>query len=396
MIIDMDSHFEPSVDWLDSFPRLKEVLPEKYPESDPRFALNEQEMFAWFVSDDLLRHVPPDQRIAMRDLVTEPMGMMFDIDKSEAAGVGYEGATMYPQMTDIASRVNWLDRQGIAKQTAITGMGYTLARAIEDPKLGMETLEAVNTWMAENSADYRDRILPVTTLRYEDPDWAVREMGRMRELGSRAFMINAEPVNGIPPTDPSYDRVWSAAVDLGMVGIIHVGLSPSTFHPGWARSKDPAVVRLLSILNPHQAAEVWLTAMIFEGVFERHPKLTIQLSEQGTDWLPRLAAKLDGFASPQMSPMIIGQYKHSMLPSEFIRRNIRISPLPTMAQPPADLVTQLPDSAVFASDYPHFEGSGDPTSHYTKELAEIPEAAKEGFYSGNILRSYEQMGDPLL
>ena len=62
-IIDVDAHFEPSANWLDEFPVLKKKLPEKFPASDPRFRMNSGEMFAYFVSDDLLRAVPPEQRM---------------------------------------------------------------------------------------------------------------------------------------------------------------------------------------------------------------------------------------------------------------------------------------------------------------------------------------------
>ena len=58
-IIDVDAHFEPSANWLDEFPALKKKLPEMFPTSDPRFRMNSGEMFAYFVSDDLLRAYRP-------------------------------------------------------------------------------------------------------------------------------------------------------------------------------------------------------------------------------------------------------------------------------------------------------------------------------------------------
>ena len=38
-VIDIDSHFEPTDDWLDEFPALKAELPERYPTDDPRFTI---------------------------------------------------------------------------------------------------------------------------------------------------------------------------------------------------------------------------------------------------------------------------------------------------------------------------------------------------------------------
>ena len=55
------------------------------------------------------------------------------------------------------------------------------------------------------------------------------------------------------------------------------------------------------MLEPEQSAEVWLTAMVMGGVFERHPDLTVLISELGIDWLPRLARRLDDTAEGDVS-----------------------------------------------------------------------------------------------
>ena len=217
----------------------------------------------------------------------------------------------------------------------------------------------------------RDRLLPVTCLRFDDIDWAVGELKRMRERGSRAFLISSEPAGGIPPSSPAFDPVWAAATELGMVPLLHIGMSPAMIHPGWANTDDPALIRLLSILQPEQSAEVFLSAMIIGGAFERHPTLTVLISELGIDWLPRLARRLDSFATEGASPLVLGEYTLPLLPSEYIGRNVRISPLPAPHQSPLRLMEHLPGVAVFSSDFPHFEGSGEPLPYYEALLADV-------------------------
>jgi predicted TIM-barrel fold metal-dependent hydrolase len=392
-IIDVDAHFEPSANWLDEFPALKKKLPDKFPTSDPRFRMNSGEMFAYFVSDDLLRAVPPEQRMPIDRLTTPAMTVLFSPDRPTE--FGYEGASQFPELTDPSARVAWLDQRGIASQNLITGLGYTLVRAVEDPELGREAVEAVNTWMADAVAQHRDRLLSVTCLRFDDLDWTVREMTRMRERGSRAFLVSSEPVGDIPPNHHTFDKVWSAATDLGMVALLHVGLSPSSYHPGWANTDNPGLIRLISVLQPHQTAQVFLNAMVFGGVFERHPKLTVLMSELGIDWLAPTVARMDAMASPGVSPLVIGEYALPLRPGEYVRRNVRLSPLPAPRESPVATLEALPEVAVFSSDYPHFEGNPDPVEHYEKDLASLDGATRNGFLSGNIAASYALMSDPL-
>ncbi len=391
-IIDVDAHVEPAPGWLDDFPDLASRLPDLLPDTDPRFALGSSEMFAWFVSDDLLRGVPKEQRMPIDQLVNPAIDFLFTED---ARGLTFPGADQYAPLDDPAARVAWLDAQGIAKQNLISGGGYTLARAIEDPGLSRDAVQAVNTWMTDAVGEHRDRLLPVACLRFDDIDWAVAELRRVRARGSRAFLISSEPAAGIPPSSPDFDPVWAAATELGMVPLLHIGMSPAMLHPGWANVEDPGLIRLLSVLQPSQSAEIFLTAIVIGGVFERHPDLTILISELGIDWLPDLAEKLDGMAAGGASPLVLGEYRLPMAPSEYIRRNVRISPLPAAHQSPVELLTRLPGVAVFSSDFPHFEGNGEPLPYYRDLLADVDDDTRNGFLGGSIAEAYERMGDPL-
>jgi predicted TIM-barrel fold metal-dependent hydrolase len=392
-VIDVDAHFEPAADWLDEFPALQAELPELLPDTDPRFRMDTGEMFAYFVSDDLLRNVPREQRMPIEQLTTPVMQLMFDPNRPE--GVGYPGSDQFQPMTDPAARVAWMDSIGIDVQHVISGAGYTLARAIEDPVLGRRALEAVNTWMTDAAADHVDRLRPVTSLRFDDLDWVVAELTRMRERGSRAFLVSAEPAGGIPPMHPDFDKVWSAATDLGMIAHLHVGMNPGLFHPAWANTDDPAIIRLISLQNPHHSAQVFLTAVVFGGVFERHPDLTVLVSELGIDWFPGWVDKVDGMAAPGVSPLVVGDYRWPLTPREYVERNVRISPIPAVHESPRALMEQVPGVAVFSSDYPHYEGNPDPLAHYAHELADADDTTRSRFLGGAVVEAYDRMGDPV-
>ncbi len=393
MIIDVDAHAEPTHDWLDQFPELKRRLPPRLPQSDPQFrtGVASPEMFAWFVASDLQRGVPVDERMPATVLTTPFMHLMYDPDRPH--GLGYEGADQHWAL-DPDARVRWLDRCGIAVQNLISGTGYGLARAIDDPVLAADAVEAANTWMIERVGDHIDRLKPVTTLRFDDLDRAITELTRMRGHGSRCFLISGEPVNGIPPFHPSFDRLWSAACELGMMPMLHVGMGPASMHPGWANTDDPALIKRMSTSQSHQSAVVMLNAFVYGGIFERHPTLTLLISEFGIEWLPFTVANMDGRAGG--AAVFLGDYDLPLTPSEYVSRNVRISPLPAAGQSPVDLLRALPDVAVFSSDYPHYEGSASPIDYYRNELAPIGETATERFLGTNIDDCYRRMGDPLV
>jgi predicted TIM-barrel fold metal-dependent hydrolase len=391
-VIDIDAHVEPADDWLDEFPALAAALPERFPTGDPRFTLHSPEMFAWFVSDDLLRGVARDRRMPIERLVTPAMRYLYDPDRGE---VGYPGADQHQELLDLAPRLRWLDEQGIDVQNVISGVGYTLARAIDDPALGRQAVAAVNTWISERIAGSGGRVIPATTLRFEDLDWAIGELGRMRERGSRTFLMPSEPVGDVPPNHPSYDRLWSAATDLGMIPIVHVGLSPAIYHPAWANTDDPALIRVISVLQPYQQALVFLNAMVLGGVFERHPTLTVVFAEHGIDWITPATERMDQLASPGVSPLLLGEYTLPLLPSEYVRRNIRVTPLPVPHELPVTTVAALPEVPIFSSDYPHFEGSGDPIGHYREVLAPLDDTARASFLGDNLAACFARAGDPL-
>ncbi len=392
-VIDVDAHYEPAADWLDEFPSLRAAMPDLLPDDDPRFRMDSGEMFAFFVSDDLLRGVPRERRMPIDRLTTPAMTVMFDPDRPP--GVGYDGASQYQEMLEPSRRVEWMEERGIAHQNVISGAGYTLARAISDPELGHRALEAVNTWMAEHASACSSRIHPVTSLRFDDLGWVVTELTRMRERGSRAFLVSSEPANGIPPNHPEFDRVWSAATDLGMIAHLHVGMSPSLVHPGWANTDDPGLIRYLSVLQPHQSAQVFLAGMVLGGVFERHPRLTVLFSELGIEWFAPTVQRMDQMTAAGLSPLVIGDYRLPLPPSEYVRRNVRISPLPAPHESPRALLDVLPEVAVFSSDYPHFEGNPEPLAHYDTELADLSPEVREQFLGDNIAASYALTGDPL-
>ena len=78
--------------------------------------------------------------------------------------------------------------------------------------------------------------------------------------------------------------------------------------------------------------------MVFGGVFERHPKLTVLVSELGIDWFPGWSSE-DGRAwrRPGSSPLVVGDYRCRSRRASTCDRNVRISPIPAPHESPLAL-----------------------------------------------------------
>ena len=155
--------------------------------------------------------------------------------------------------TDAASRVAWLDENGIDLESVICLEGMINARFLDDRASRAEVITACNTWLADAVDGHTDRLLPVTCLDFHDVDAAIRELTRMRGRGSRAFLIGTIPVAGVPVMHPQFDPIWSAATDLGMIALLHVGYQPASFDPAWANTAgDMMLLRQLGVSQGHQ------------------------------------------------------------------------------------------------------------------------------------------------
>ena len=333
---------------------------------------------------------------ADRRLITPVMQLMFDPNRPE--GVGYPGSDQYKPMTDPAARASrgWTS-VGIAYQHVISGAGYTLARAIDDPALGRRALEAVNTWMTDAAADHLE----------PDPAGHVAAVRRPR-LGRRRAHAHARA------REPRVPRV-------GRAGRRHPAHAPRLRQGVGGRDRPrhdrpparrheprrsstrrgrtptiPAIIRLISLQNPHHSAQVFLTAVVFGGVFERHPNLTVLVSELGIDWFPGWVNKVDSMAAPGVSPLVVGDYRWPLTPREYIERNVRISPIPAPHESPLPLMEQRARRGRVLLGLPPLRGQSRP-ARVLRARARRRRRRRRGSSSSAARSptSYARMGDPV-
>ena len=128
-------------------------------------------------------------------------------------------------------------------------------------------------------------------------------------------------------------------------------------------------------------AELFLASMIFDGVLTKFPNLRIGIVEFGASWIISWMKHLDQSFRAFKRLQDLSQVK--LLPSEYVQKHMKITPFP------GEDIGWLLDSGaenllMFASDYPHHEGTDDPISRFEKSMISTDESKKTKFYSSNF------------
>jgi predicted TIM-barrel fold metal-dependent hydrolase len=186
------------------------------------------------------------------------------------------------------------------------------------------------------------------------------------------------------------DGVWAQAQEAGVPIVFHVGgeqpmnpvykdngLPPvPDFHGG-----DTNFTSVSYMAIPYSPMQTMGT-LIIDGVLDRFPQLRLGVIELGAAWLPGLMRSMDSAAEAFRRNEERLQ-KLSLLPSEFVRRQIRVTPYP---HEPAGWIIENsgPEIAMFSSDYPHVEGGRNPVKRFDASLAGCDGEVTDAFYAGNF------------
>ena len=377
-VVDVDTHWEiaelgadehPLQPWRGQFPEGLDAL-------------------AFGIAGDLLRALPADRRPDAKTLMPALVRM------AEERG----GPIVLHPVHDSTSaeRVAWMDGVGIDHCIVNPGGWWQMLEFLPDDRAA--AVSRCNDFLADKLGDHADRLHGVAVVDFRDLRAAAVELERARARGHRAFFlytVDGRPPGDVPPGHPDWDVIWSAAVDLGMIASIHVGNTAASFAGwadiGWDQPGGAGVGGLTRLANTQRVhvAQNLMVSMLYGGVFDRHPKLTVVLEEMKVGWLPSF---VDIVTRQSLSNPGLGDWPFDVSGGEMVRRNVKFTPLPGFGDIEAhDVVAALPEMALFSSDYPHQEGNADPINLY----GEIDPAVRDRFLGQNALDVFARMGDPL-
>ncbi len=236
------------------------------------------------------------------------------------------------------------------------------------------------------------RLLPVLYVPFADIDRAITAADEAIEMGAAALMIPSACPQHHSPSHIDFDPLWARAQEAGIALVFHVGggmaMDATYKQNGLPPVRDftggdgnfTSVSYMYISESPMQS----LATMIFDGVFERFPRLKFGVIEMGAAWVPGWMRSMDSAAEAFRKNESRLQ-KLSLKPSEYVQRQIRATPYPH--EPAGWIVKNAgPQVCLFSSDYPHTEGGRNPIKRFEASLdvAGCSVDEREGFFRGNF------------
>ncbi|HEY1706902.1 MAG TPA: amidohydrolase family protein [Rhizomicrobium sp.] len=294
---------------------------------------------------------------------------------------------------DPDERARVLDLFGFSHQLVFGTSALSPVMAAQDEGVRYDGMRAYNAAMATFCKTDK-RLMGVAFVALDNPERALDEVNAAIRAGNRAISVSAGPAGERSPGHPDLDPVWARLEETSTPFMLHIGqgtkTQPMAFRNN-GRERAPDLhgggenLRFADYIMLSFAPQVWLTAMVYDGVFARFPSLRGGIIEAGAGWAPEFLRELDlGFKSfgrtdPYLKAM-------DMKPSEYLRRAVKFTPFPG-----EDAGRMIKDGGadlfMFSSDYPHPEGTNDPKGRFERTMADIDEDTRDRFYR----RNFEEM-----
>jgi predicted TIM-barrel fold metal-dependent hydrolase len=235
------------------------------------------------------------------------------------------------------------------------------------------------------------RLLPTCYVPFADIERATTAAREAIDLGAKALLVPSRCPTGHSPSHIGFDPVWAMAQEAGLPIVFHVGgevkLDPSYFNNGLPRVKDfhggEENFTSVSFMAIPVSVMQSLAALIFDGVLDRFPALKFGAIELGGSWVPSWMRFMDSAQGAFMKNEERLQ-KLSMRPSDFVRRQVRVTPYPH--EDTGWIIANTGEEVcLFSSDFPHVEGGRNPLKRFNDSLEGTPSRAVERFYCDNFI-----------
>jgi predicted TIM-barrel fold metal-dependent hydrolase len=234
------------------------------------------------------------------------------------------------------------------------------------------------------------RLLPVAFVPLVDPDRAVDLAREAVELGCAAIQVPSTAAGERAPTHPDLHPFWALLEAANVPFVLHVGGGGRLLDPAFHNNAMPVTdhlgggenIRSKDYLAIHHSPEVFLAALILDGIFDRFPGLRGGSIEQGAGWVVSWMHHLE-YAQRAFRRTEEPLQRLELRPTEYVHRHLKFTPF--CGEPVGWMIEQAgADLFMFSTDYPHPEGGRDPLAKFEETLTDVSQDDKDRFYAGNM------------
>lgn len=260
----------------------------------------------------------------------------------------------------------------------------------DDLGLAYAAADAHNRMVADFCA-VDARLLATAYVPLEDFDQARQTAARAIGLGAKALMVPSKCPQRHGPSHVGLDAVWAQAQEAGIPVLFHVG-GEEKLNPVYKANGLPPVPDFhggddnftsVSYMPIPNAAMQTLATLVFDGVFDRFPRLKWGAIELGASWVPGWMRAMDSAAHAFRRNEARLQAL-SDTPSAIVRRQLRVTPYPH--EDAGWIVRNTgPEVCLFSSDYPHVEGGRAPLKRFDESLAGCTAHERQRFFADNFI-----------
>src|SRR4051812_11681592 len=179
-----------------------------------------------------------------------------------------------------------MDRDGVDAE--LVNGPYEQIHQIKNPELRTGCVRAINDWARELYEESAGRFIMLLPLPCMTAEEATAELLRVAEFCLPTGVI-FDWVNAPEPVlHQTWESVWAAAAEIGMPVNLHANPSGGTRQIGvGAAGAEPRNQQLMRVVNfPMGMMAELMSAVVFSGICDRHPRIRFVLEEAGVGWVP--------------------------------------------------------------------------------------------------------------
>ncbi|HEX3796691.1 MAG TPA: amidohydrolase family protein [Acidimicrobiales bacterium] len=359
-LISADSHpNEPPTLWLDR-------VPKKFQERAPRIERFEQGD-AWVLEG-----------------VKDPI----NFGQNACAGLPASQMTPWCRFEDLrrggwdpAVRLDEMDADGVDAEVIYPTprLNWSIV-ANQDAEFHVALVQAYNDWLSEYCGHAPARLGGQAILPNRGAEAAMAEIQRVADRpGIRGFVMGSYP-NGSLELEQEDDKVWATLAEAGIPISIHVSMTQEM--PSSHKSPLPGYGRFFDAPNR-------IVQMIFAGVFQRFPKLSLVIAEVDCGWVPYFKEQIDNNYGRLRE---VSDFGLTDRPSSYVEEHVSFTYMTdTFAVRHRDEVGV--DRMLWSSDYPHISADW-PNSWKTIQasFSGVEPSDRHAILAGNAAKLYGFVG----